>query len=107
VSQPFKPKTVLSKQNVEVRRRADWCKQLNLIKRLSLHYLSPHSRITFRGTLNDFGKSSLPNPKKLLVGLKVETLDTDSTATIEEIVGTVTNINPLLAKASGISPQKL
>jgi len=36
VSQPFKPKTVLSKQ--KVRRRADFV-QLNLIKRLSLHYL--------------------------------------------------------------------
>jgi len=34
----FKPKTVLSKQNVEVRRRGRLVqKQLNLIKRLSLH----------------------------------------------------------------------
>jgi len=82
----FKPKTVLSKQNVEVRRRADFgAETVELDQTPQPAYLSPHSRITFRGTLNDFWQIIPPESQKLLVGLKVETLDTDSTATIEEI----------------------
>jgi hypothetical protein len=54
--------------------------------------------------LNDFlaNHPYRQNPEKLLVGLKVETLDTDSTATIEEVVGTIAEYrDTLLAKASG------
>ncbi len=65
--------------------------------------------MTFRGTLNGFlvNHPYRQNPEKLLVGLKVETLDTDSTATIEEIVGTIAeHRNTLLAKANGAISRK-
>lgn len=111
VSQPFKQKTVLSEQSVEVRRRANFgaeTVELDQTFQPALA-LSSHSRITFRGTLDNFlaNHPYRQNPEKLLVGLKVETLDTDSTATIEEIIGTIADHrNTLLAKASGAISRK-
>ncbi len=111
VSKPCKPKTVLSEQSVEVRRRAVFgaeAVELDQTPQPALA-LSPHSRITFRGTLNDFlaNHPYRQNLEKLLAGLKVETLDTDSTATIEKIVGTLTeHRDSLLAKASGAISRK-
>jgi hypothetical protein len=111
VSQPFKPKTVLAEQNVEVRRRASFgaeTVEIDQVLQPAL-MLSPHSRMTFQGTLNDFlaNHPYRQNPEQLLVGLKVETLDTDSTATIEEIVGTIAeHRNTLLTKASGAISRK-
>jgi hypothetical protein len=111
VSQPFKPKTVLAEQNVEVRRRASFgaeTVEIDQVLQPAL-MLSPRSRMTFRGTLNDFlaDHPYRQNPEQLLVGLKVETLDTDSTATIEEIVGTIAeHRNTLLTKASGAISRK-
>ncbi len=111
VNQPFKPKTVLSEQSVEVRRRVDFgAETVELDQTLQPALaLSPRSRITFRGTLNDFlaNHPYRQNPEKLLVGLKVETLDTDSTAIIEEIVGTIAeHRDSLLVKASGAISRK-
>lgn len=111
VSQPFKPKTILSEQSVEVKRIADFgaeTVELSQTPQPALA-LSPHSRIRFRGTLNDFlaNHPYRQNPEQLLVGLKVETLDTDSTATIEEIVGTIAEYrDTLLPKASGAISRK-
>jgi hypothetical protein len=106
VNQPFQSKTVLSEQNVEVKRKANFraeIVELNQTLQPAL-MLSPHSRITFRGTLDGFlaNHPYRQNPERLLIGLKVETLDTDSTATIEEIAGTIAeHRDALLAKASG------
>ncbi|MCU0549134.1 MAG: hypothetical protein MUC48_07280 [Leptolyngbya sp. Prado105] len=111
VSQPFKLKIVLSEQRVEVKRKADFgAETVEIANTLQPALaLSPHSRMTFQGTLNDFlaNHPYRQNPEKLLVGLKVETLDTDSTATIEEIVGTIAeHRSTLLAKASGAISRK-
>ena len=111
VSRPFRSKTVLSEKNVEVRRRASFGAETVEIGRTFQPglMLSPHSRITFQGTLNDFlvNHPYRQNLEKLLVGLKVETLDTDSTATIEEIVGTIAEYrDTLLTKASGAISRK-
>lgn len=111
VSQPFRPKTVYSEQSIEVKRRADFGAETVEINQ-TLHpaiALSPHSRITFQGTLDGFlaNHPYRQNPERLLVGLKVETLDTDSTATIEEIVGTIAeHRTSLLTKASGAISRK-
>lgn len=106
VCQPFRPKTVYSEQNIEVKRRADFgAETVEINQTLNPAIaLSSHSRIMFRGTLNDFLATHpyRQNPERLLVGLKVETLDTDSTATIEEIAGTIAeHRTSLLTKASG------
>jgi hypothetical protein len=111
VSQPFRPKTVYSEQNIEVKRRAGFgAETVEIDGTLQPAIaLSPHSRITFQGTLNDFlaNHPYRQNSERLLVGLKVETLDTDSTATIEEIVGTIAeHRNVLLTKASGAISRK-
>lgn len=111
VSQPFKQKTILSEQNVEVRRRAIFGAETVEIGQTfqPALALSSHSPISFRGTLDNFlaNHPYRQNPEKLLVGLKVETLDTDSTATIEEIIGTIADYrNTLLAKASGAISRK-
>ncbi|MFQ3638233.1 MAG: Piwi domain-containing protein [Cyanobacteriota bacterium] len=111
VSQPFRPKTVYSEQSIEVKRRADFGAETVEINQMLYPAiaLSPHSLITFRGTLDDFWANHpyRQNPERLLVGLKVETLDTDSTATIEEIVGTIAEYRTfLLTKASGAISRK-
>ena len=111
VNQPFRPKTVLSEQNVEVKRRAEFrAETVEIHQTLQPALaLSSHSRITFQGTLDDFltNHPYRQNPERLLVGLKVETLDSNSTATIEEIVGPIAeHRTSLLAKASGAISRK-
>ncbi len=77
VNPPFKSKAVLSSQSVAVRRRADFGAEVIEIDqtRRSALTLSPHSRITFQGTLSNFlaNHPYRQNPEQLLVGLKVET----------------------------------
>lgn len=111
VSQALKPKTIFSEQSIVVRRKGDVKAETIEIQ----HTLEPalmislHSRITFQGTLQDFlaNHPYRQNPEKLLLGLKVETLDDGKTATIEKIVGTIAeNRDRLLAKASGSISRK-
>ncbi len=121
VSRPFSSVFVKQEKSFEVRRRADFSAEL--IERSAPDSeqkentaeaalsISVSSKMIFRGTLADFCethpfRNELEN---LLLNLKVEDIESGSTATIVEIVGTLGELREsLLKKASGsISKQAL
>lgn len=123
VYRPFSSKRVKQEKSFEVRRRADFGAEL--IERPSVAEgsekkeniteaalsISVSSKITFRGTLADFCETHpfRNELETLLMGLKVEDIESGSTATVVEIVGTLGKMREsLLKKASGsISKQAL
>ncbi|MEL7354660.1 MAG: Piwi domain-containing protein [Cyanobacteria bacterium J06560_5] len=123
VCRPFSSVLVKPEKSFEVRRRADFSAEL--IERPSIEQdaekkgsmteaalsISVSSKIIFRGTLADFCETHpfRNELETLLVGLKVEDIDSGSTATVVEIVGTLGEMREsLLKKASGsISKQAL
>jgi Piwi domain len=106
VNQPFHAKPVHVEKKVTVNRKVRLRSETVEIDQVSYPAiaLSPHSTITFNGALDSFlaNHPYRQNPEKLLVGLKVETLDTDSTAIISEILGEIAEHREnLISKASG------
>ncbi len=120
VCRPFSSVLVKQEKSFEVKRRADFGAEL--LERLSAAEdseniteaalsISVSSKIAFRGTLADFCETHpfRNELETLLIGLKVEDIESGSTATIVEIVGALGEMREsLLKKASGsISKQAL
>lgn len=112
VTRPFTSSLVYSEKNIEVRRRADFGRELvhqgySQEVQKEIHAaisISASSRVTFHGTLADFFANHpfRNRPQELLIGLKVEDIDSGSTATVVELVGVLgEKREQLLEKASG------
>ena len=93
VHRPFQFAPVLAKNKVEVRREVNfWPETIEIQNKTEPALaLTIRSRIVFRGTLADFFENHpyRQNPEKLLIGLKVQDIDSGSIATIRGLVGTV------------------
>ena len=123
VCKPFSSILVKQEKSFEVRRRADFGAELiecpsetkssegkeDVIE--AALSISVGSKITFRGTLADFCETHpfRNELESLLIGLKVEDIESGSTATVVEIVGSLGQMREsLVKKASGsISKQAL
>lgn len=90
---PFSPKSVLSEKGVEVRREVEfWAETIELQGELQPALsLTVHSRILFKEGLAEFYQNHpyRQDPKKVLIGLKVQDSESGSFATITQLVGTV------------------
>ena len=120
VCRPFSSVLVTQEKSFEVKRKADFGAELleclpaaedsENITEAALS-ISVSSKIAFRGTLADFCETHpfRNELETLLMGLKVEDIESGSTATIVEIVGALGEMREsLLKKASGsISKQAL
>ena len=107
--------TVWSENQVEVKREADfWAETIELqgILHPALVF-TPHSYFSYQNTLDEFYENHpyRNKPKELLLGLKVRDCETNSVATITNIVGPIGDgerRKELIEKATGaISKQKL
>lgn len=111
VTRPFTSPSVLSEALAEVKRRAEFGAEtfeLEGVLKPALT-LSAHSSILFRGTLATFFDTHpyRHDPQKLLVGLKVEDIDSGSIATIVALVGTMAEYREKLkAQASGATSRQ-
>lgn len=113
VSRPFTSHLVKSEKGIEVRRRADFgsevFQQAEAQAQAAALSISVSSKIIFRGTLAEFYASHpfRNKPEDLLLDLKVEDIESGSTATIVELVGTLGEMREqLLKKASGSLSQQ-
>lgn len=90
---PFSPVSVLSDNGVEVRREVEfWAETIEIKGTLeSAIALTVHSRIIFKGDLAEFYQNHpyRHEPEKLLIGLKVQDIESGSFATITHLAGTV------------------
>ena len=90
---PFSPKSVLSEKGVEVRREVEfWAETIELQGELQPALcLTVHSPILFKEDLAEFYQNHpyRQDPKKVLIGLKVQDIESGSFATITGLVGTV------------------
>ncbi len=107
---PFLPVPVLSDNGVEVRREAEfWAETIELQGELQPALaLTVHSRIIFKGDLAEFYQNHpyRHEPEKLLIGLKVQDIESGSFATITQLVGTIgelgeDNLERLINNATG------
>jgi hypothetical protein len=113
VTRPFSPRTVLTENQVNVKREAKfWAEEIELErKKLPALTLTPHSDFSYSNTLEDFYENHpyRQDVEKLLVGLKVRDIERNSFATIVEIVGKMgenDNRKKLLQKATGAMSRK-
>ncbi len=93
VIRPFSHTPVLSQKGVEVRREAEcWPETIELqnVLRPALT-LTVHSSILFRGNLAEFYQNhpARHNPEELLMGLRVQSIETGGSGTITELIGTI------------------
>ncbi|NEP62767.1 MAG: stem cell self-renewal protein Piwi, partial [Symploca sp. SIO2G7] len=90
---PFSASAILSDQSVEVKREPKfWAETIELDGKLqSAFTLTINSSILFTGTLSDFYQHHpfRQDPKTVLIGLKVQDIESGSSATIVQIAGTV------------------
>jgi len=90
---PFSPVSVLSDKGVEVRREVEfWAETIELQRELQPALaLTVHSRILFKADLAEFYQNHpyRHEPEKLLIGLKVQDIESGSFATITQLAGTV------------------
>jgi len=103
---PFSVMPVVSDQNVEVKREAKfWAETIELDDKLQPAFtLTINSSILFTGTLSDFYQHHpfRQDPKTVLIGLKVQDIESGSSATIVQIAGTVgEHRQDLLKQATG------
>lgn len=109
----FTPRSIWSKDRVEVRREVDfWAEEIELNgDRTPALTLTIRSRFCFQGNLDEFYENHpyRHEPKELLVGLKVRDRERGSSATIVDLAGKIGDRrDELLAKATGaISQQSL
>jgi hypothetical protein len=113
ITRPFSSNSVLSENQVQVRREVDfWAETIDLqgVPQPALT-LTIHSRILFNGDLAQFYENHpyRQDPKNLLIGLKVRDIEKNSFARITGIVGTIEeHRDQLLKEATGaISKQAL
>lgn len=107
IKRPFSPKTVWSKNQVEVRREVNlWAESFERNgSQGGALVLTPQSYFAFAGTLADFYENHpyRHQPKELLLGLKVRDIEKNSYATIIKLVGTIgERKKELIEKATGI-----
>ena len=113
IRRPFSPDPVLSENQVAVRREVDfWAETFELQDVLHPALaLTIHSSFVFQGNLAEFYENHpyRQNPKKLLIGLKVQDIERSSSATIIALAGTLgERRQELIEKATGaISKQAL
>lgn len=113
VTRPFTSTLVYAEQSVEVRRQPDLNSEIIEFDHAEhpALALSVYSPILFQGTLETFFETHpyRHNPEQLLVGLKVEEIESGSTATIVELQGMIAeHRQTLLNRATGaVSRQAL
>jgi len=106
VTRPFSHTPVLSQKGVEVRREAEfWAETIELQSVLQpVLTLTVHSSILFRGNLAEFYQNhpARNNPDKLLIGLRVQSIETGGSGIITELIGTIgEQREDLIAAATG------
>ncbi|PSB22425.1 stem cell self-renewal protein Piwi, partial [filamentous cyanobacterium Phorm 46] len=113
IARPFSSNSVMSENQVQVRREVDfWAETIDLQGVLQPALtLTIHSRILFKGDLAQFCENHpyRQDPKNILIGLKVRDIEHNSFARITGIVGTIEeHRDQLLKEATGaISKQAL
>jgi hypothetical protein len=109
ISRPFSP-PFFKNQSVQVVRKPEfWTEtvEINSLVQPALA-LSVRSDILFRGNLAEFYQNhpQRQNPEKLLIGLKVQDIDSGGSGQIEQIVGTIQNYRDKLIKLAVGSTSK-
>ena len=113
IIRPFSSDSVLSKNQIQVRREVEfWAESIDLQGVLQPALtLTIHSRILFNGNLAQFYENHpyRQDPKNLLTGLKVRDIEKNSFARVTGIVGTIEeHRDQILKDATGaISKQAL
>jgi len=106
----FSDAVISSEKGIEVRREPDfWPETIEIKRNLQPALtLTVHSRIVFRQNLADFYENhpDRQKPEKLLIGLKVQEVESKSNATIISLVGTMAEHREKLLKKATSSTSK-
>jgi hypothetical protein len=109
ISRPFAPPSIKNQAVQVIRKPEFWTETVEMNNSIQPALaLSVRSDILFRGNLAEFYQNhpQRQNPEKLLIGLKVQDIDSGGSGQIEQIVGTIQNYRDNLLKLAVGSTSK-